>query len=371
MKGGRTVDAPEPQRPPVIWLTGFGPFGRHARNPAEELVRYWTEQQDLCVTLDAVLPHWRPATVSATIRAAVLSVDEPGARSTADALRAAAPSHALPDAVVHLGLAEAATRLRFELVAHNELAMRIADNAGRQVTHGPVVPGGPARLATTACDKLLHAAQALGWGDLSGDAGRYVCNETYYRTLHAIAALDLRDAHGRALPTLFVHVPPTQPSHMEALADRIGRIMALTIHRPMLHVAAALIEDRHGRMLACRRGDEMAYPGFWELPGGKIELDESPICAVRRELREELALDDLGDAEPFSVTEHDYPEYRVVLHVFRWRLHTDQQPTLLVHAECRWVEPSAARELGWLLGNQPVVQAWSTCQRPRPGNPAS
>jgi 8-oxo-dGTP diphosphatase len=54
-------------------------------------------------------------------------------------------------------------------------------------------------------------------------------------------------------------------------------------------VVAAVIE-RDGRVLICqRKGGRHAHK--WEFPGGKIERGESPADALKRELREELAIE--------------------------------------------------------------------------------
>ena len=47
---------------------------------------------------------------------------------------------------------------------------------------------------------------------------------------------------------------------------------------------------RHGLLLAAQRPDEKPLGGYWELPGGKLEANESPEEALRRELAEELGI---------------------------------------------------------------------------------
>jgi 8-oxo-dGTP diphosphatase len=51
--------------------------------------------------------------------------------------------------------------------------------------------------------------------------------------------------------------------------------------------AGALIRDEQGRVLLVRP----TYKEMWELPGGSLEPDESPLTACRRELREEIGFD--------------------------------------------------------------------------------
>ncbi len=51
-------------------------------------------------------------------------------------------------------------------------------------------------------------------------------------------------------------------------------------------ISQMLVRDRGGRVLLCR----LTYKQDWDLPGGVVEVGESPQLAVSREVEEELAL---------------------------------------------------------------------------------
>jgi 8-oxo-dGTP diphosphatase len=55
-------------------------------------------------------------------------------------------------------------------------------------------------------------------------------------------------------------------------------------------IVEALVHDTKGRLLLLKRSNTNSiYVGKWQLPGGKVEEGETPIEAINRELREEIA----------------------------------------------------------------------------------
>lgn len=107
--------------------------------------------------------------------------------------------------------------------------------------------------------------------------------------------------------------------------------------RKQVLVAAAVV-FRAGRVLLTQRkqGDHLA--GAWELPGGKVEVDEDPRDAVRRELAEEIGVD-VVVRDILDVTFYRYPEKSVLLLFYEAELAAGSpEPQPLDVAALRWAE---------------------------------
>ena len=74
--------------------------------------------------------------------------------------------------------------------------------------------------------------------------------------------------------------------------------------RPIVGVGAVVVKD--GKALIIKRGHE-PRKGEWSLPGGHVELGETLLDAVRREIKEETGLDvEVGPLiELFDRIHHD------------------------------------------------------------------
>ncbi len=84
----------------------------------------------------------------------------------------------------------------------------------------------------------------------------------------------------RALVARLVDDPPT--------GGRDGFIAILNAGLPTKRaIGQGLLRDHQGRVLLC----ELTYKGEWDLPGGVVEVGESPALGLVRELREELDIE--------------------------------------------------------------------------------
>ncbi len=124
---------------------------------------------------------------------------------------------------------------------------------------------------------------------------------------------------------------------------------------------ALAIPHRDGRFLVARRAAGLHLAGSWEFPGGRIEPEEQPVAAARRELAEETGLV-AADLEPLVVVVHDYAEAPLRFHVFvapdpsgHVRMDTERKHAWLSLDELTSLEMPEAnrrmlRALRWRLG---------------------
>ena len=111
--------------------------------------------------------------------------------------------------------------------------------------------------------------------------------------------------------------------------------------RSLVLVVAAALYNAKGEILLARRPEGKAMAGLWEFPGGKVEPGETPEQALVRELHEELSiLVDETDLEPLSFASHDYPNFHLLMPLYRCLVWTgDVNPR--EGQSFAWVMPSA------------------------------
>jgi len=83
--------------------------------------------------------------------------------------------------------------------------------------------------------------------------------------------------------------------------------------RTPVDVAVGVLVDPQGRFLLTSRPEGKVYSGYWEFPGGKLEVGETVEQALRRELIEEIGVT-IGAVQPWRVELFEYPHARVRLH---------------------------------------------------------
>jgi 8-oxo-dGTP diphosphatase len=121
----------------------------------------------------------------------------------------------------------------------------------------------------------------------------------------------------------------------------------------MEKVVTALIE-KEGKILIARRKKEDSLKGKWEFPGGKVEEDETPEEALKREIREELGIEvRIGDMR--ATTTYDYGHMTVELMVYQVYPLAGEM-TLIDHEEFRWVPPAELGSYDFPDANVPIIR---------------
>ena len=126
--------------------------------------------------------------------------------------------------------------------------------------------------------------------------------------------------------------------------------------RRVVLVAACAFVDGQGHVLVTRRPEGKPLAGLWELPGGKIEADETPERALVRELREELGVAvEPENLRPLTFVSHAYPEFHLLMPVYvcrSWQgamdAHEDQ--------EIAWVRPEALSSYAMPPADEPLKE---------------
>jgi 8-oxo-dGTP diphosphatase len=98
-------------------------------------------------------------------------------------------------------------------------------------------------------------------------------------------------------------------------------------------VTAAIIVES-GRLFLARRPEGDPLAGLWELPGGKIEPDETPEECLARELMEELMMA-CEVCELVATTTYRYEHGSFELLAYRVARMSEYRP--LVHDACAWI----------------------------------
>ena len=119
-----------------------------------------------------------------------------------------------------------------------------------------------------------------------------------------------------------------------------------------IEVVAAVIR-KDGRVFATQRGYG-DWEGWWEFPGGKIELGETPEEALRREISEELQADVSVD-EFLCTVEYDYPKFHLTMHCYFCSL-LSETFHLNEHDAAQWLKADELDNVRWLPADVMVVE---------------
>ena len=120
----------------------------------------------------------------------------------------------------------------------------------------------------------------------------------------------------------------------------------------MIQVAAAVI-IKAGKCLIARRSPGLNLSGLWELPGGKLELGETPEECLRREIREELSIE-ISVGRFIAESRFGYPSGSIHLMAYQaaWR---SGELQLTVHDQYVWVSEAELLSYTYPPADRPIL----------------
>ena len=102
----------------------------------------------------------------------------------------------------------------------------------------------------------------------------------------------------------------------------------------MIKVTAAVIVHE-GMVLIAKRKPTARLPNLWELPGGKIEANETPEVCLKREIKEEFDINVIvGEYLDSHIHTYDFGTIELIVFRTHWK---DGDLILNDHEEIRWV----------------------------------
>lgn len=116
-------------------------------------------------------------------------------------------------------------------------------------------------------------------------------------------------------------------------------------------VAAIIYKDE--AYFATQRGYG-EFEGMWEFPGGKIEPNETPESALKREIQEELGID-ITIEQFLCTTDYDYPTFHLTMHCYLCSVESGEIE-LREHKSARWLTSETLDSVEWLPADKEVIE---------------
>ena len=124
------------------------------------------------------------------------------------------------------------------------------------------------------------------------------------------------------------------------------------MNKPTVHVAIALLFHQ-GQVLVGWREAKQHQGNKYEFPGGKVEDNETPVQACRRETFEEVGID-IERWFVFDEIHHEYDDLYVHLHLF----HAGVESTQLsqINRPWTWYQRNQLKNLNFPKANDVIIQ---------------
>ncbi|CAK1859994.1 (deoxy)nucleoside triphosphate pyrophosphohydrolase [Vibrio crassostreae] len=121
-----------------------------------------------------------------------------------------------------------------------------------------------------------------------------------------------------------------------------------------IEVVAAIIQHEDKTLCVQRGSSKLAYiHEKFEFPGGKVEVGEQRVEAIKRELNEELHLN-IEHVDYFMTVEHAYPDFHITMHAYLCPVE-NRKIVLTEHIQALWLNLDELTSLDWAAADVPIV----------------
>jgi A/G-specific adenine glycosylase len=127
------------------------------------------------------------------------------------------------------------------------------------------------------------------------------------------------------------------------------------------HTVAVGVIYREGRILIDKRKPKGLLGGLWEFPGGKKRHGETLQAALRREVREELAIT-VRVGRSLAIVDHTYSHFGVRIHAFECT-YVSGTPHCLACADFKWVKPRDLGRYAFPAANKKIIETLRSRKR--------
>ena len=125
------------------------------------------------------------------------------------------------------------------------------------------------------------------------------------------------------------------------------------MNKNRIKVVGGIIINKN-KILVAQRSIQKEHPLKWEFPGGKIKVNENPIDALKREIKEELSVD-VKKSKFLLDYEYDYQDIKKI-HLYFYKI--DEyigKVRNIEHNQLLWIQYNDLEKLDFLDGDRMII----------------
>ena len=125
------------------------------------------------------------------------------------------------------------------------------------------------------------------------------------------------------------------------------------MNKNRIKVVGGIIIDKN-KILIAQRSNQKDHPLKWEFPGGKIQENENPIEALKREIKEELSID-IKKSKFLLDYEYEYQDIKKI-HLYFYKI--DEyvgKVRNIEHNQLLWTHCNDLEKVDFLDGDRMII----------------